>query len=122
MLAGFAIENLLKGQLIARRVHLDENGKFKLGTHDLRQLASDAGYALNKAENQLLERIQEFTVWTARYPVPLDSDAMRPRPTPDGNFAPRTYHQLGAEWPAVRAFFERFKNDLNRIRSKETGA
>lgn len=110
MLAGFAIENLLKGQLVARNEHRDSNGKFKLVTHDLRQLALDAGYDLNEAENRLLERIQEFTVWTARYPVPLDSGAMRPRPTPKGGFAPRTYHQIGEDWHAIRGFFERFKH------------
>jgi hypothetical protein len=118
MLAGFAIENLLKGQLIARRQHLDAAGKFKLGHHALRQLASDAGYSMDKAESRLLERIQQFTVWTAKYPVPLDSEAMRPRPTPDGGFAPRTYHQVGEDWPAVRAFFARFDNDLRHHRSQ----
>jgi hypothetical protein len=122
MLAGFAIENLLKGQLIARKEHLDKKGRFKLVTHDLRQLALDARYALGDDENRLLERIQEFTVWTARYPVPIDSDAMRPRATPGGGFAPRTYHQLGADWPAVRAFFARFKNDLSQLRSPQAGA
>lgn len=118
MLAGFAIENLLKGQLIARQQHLDAAGKFKLGHHDLRQLAVDAGYSMDGAENRLLERIQEFTVWTARYPVPLNSDSMRPRTTPGGGFAPRTYHHLGEDWPAVRAFFARFENDLHHHRSQ----
>ena len=121
MLAGFAIENLLKGQLVARESPFNENGKFKFGTHDLRQLASDAGYQMDEAENRLLERIEEFTVWTARYPVPIGSDSMRPRPTPDGGFAPRTYHQLGEDWPAIRAFFERFKNELNQLRAQQTG-
>ena len=46
MPAGIAIENLLKGQLIAQRQHRDAAGKFKLGTHDLHQLAADAGYTI----------------------------------------------------------------------------
>ena len=70
MLAGFALENLLKGQLIARHKHRDETGAFKLKTHDLRQLARDAGYEMSEPENRLLEKIQEFATWTARYPVP----------------------------------------------------
>ena len=110
MLAGFAIENLLKGELVARRRHVDLKGKFKLTTHDLRQLASDAGHAVSSEDDRLLERIQEFTVWAARYPVPLDSEAMRPRATPEGGFAPRTYGQLGADWDAIRALFVRFAN------------
>ena len=60
MLAGFALENLLKGQLIARHKHRDETGAFKLKTHDLRQLARDAGYEMSEPENRLLEKIQEF--------------------------------------------------------------
>lgn len=118
MLAGFAFENLLKGQLVARKEHLDESGRFKLATHDLRQLASDARYTLDDAENKLLERIQEFTVWTARYPVPIKSESMRPRTTAEGGFAPRTFHQSGADWPSVRAFFRRFTEDLIQLRSQ----
>lgn len=90
----------------------DAAGKFKRSHHALRQLAVDAGYSMDGAENRLLERIQEFTVWTARYPVPLNSDSMRPRPTSGGGFAPRTYHDLGEDWPAMRAFFAHFENDL----------
>ena len=85
-------------------------------------LARDAGYEMSEPENRLLEKIQEFATWTARYPVPLDSEAMRPRPTPDGGFAPRTYGQLGADWPAIRALLARFKSDLLQIRSVRAGA
>ena len=81
MLSGFAIENLLKGHMVASGKHRGNSGEFKLKTHDLRQLAVDAGHSLNEEENRLLERIQEFTVWTARYPVPINPEDMRPRPT-----------------------------------------
>ena len=115
MLAGFAIENLLKGLLVARESPVEKDGKFKFATHDLRQLAQDAGYELDESENRLLERVQEFTVWTGRYPVPIESDSMRPRTTPEGCYAPRTYHQLGQDWPAIRGFFSRFKNELKQV-------
>lgn len=109
MLSGFAIENLLKGQLVASGKHRNDTGALKLKTHNLRQLAVDAGHTLNEGENRLLERIEEFTVWTARYPVPIKPIDMRPRPTPDGGFAPRTYHRLGEDWPAIRGLLIRFK-------------
>ena len=112
MLAGFAIENLLKSHLVACGKHRDELGRFKLLTHDLRQLAHDAGYAVDDADSRLLEKIQEFTLWAARYPAPIDPDAMRPRPTPEGGFAPRTYGQLGADWGLVRDLFVRFSSPL----------
>lgn len=117
MLAGFAIENLLKGQMVARNGHRDAHGQFKLKTHDLRQLAQEAGYELDEAASRLLERTQEFTVWTARYPAPILSDDMRPRPTPDGGFAPRTYHQGGEDWPALRSILRRFRDDLCSLRA-----
>jgi hypothetical protein len=81
-------------------------------------LALDCGYVLTDNESRLLERIQEFVVWTARYPIPIDSEAMRPRTTPEGGFAPRTYHQLGADWTPIRSLLFRFKNDLTRIRAQ----
>ena len=122
MLAGFAIENLLKGLLVARESPFDENGRFKFATHDLRQLAQDAGYELDESENRLLERVQEFTVWTGRYPVPIASDSMRPRANPEGGFTPRTYHQIGQDWPAIRGFFSRFKNELKQVMAGRTAA
>ena len=118
MLAGFAIENLLKGKLVAADKHRGESGEFKLKTHDLRQLALDAGNTLTAAEDRLLERIQEFTVWTARYPVPINREDMRPRPTPDGGFAPRTYHRLGEDWVAIRSRMSQFKQALDHERSR----
>ena len=114
MLAGFAIENLLKGHMVAAGKRRDENGEFKLQTHKLRKLAVDAGHSLSEDQNRLLERIQEFTVWTARYPVPMNPEDMRPRPTPDGGFAPRTYHRAGEDWQEIRSLLRQFKEALLR--------
>jgi hypothetical protein len=121
MLAGFAIENLLKGILIAEKTPLNENGKFTLKSHELLELAADAGYELVETDQRLLERIQEFTVWTGRYPIPLNSESMRPRSTPDGGFAPRTFHQLSEDWPTIRVLFGRFRDDLSRVCQTKAG-
>lgn len=115
MLAGFAIENLLKGQLVARQAASERAGRFKFNSHDLRQLAQDAGYNVTDDENRLLERVQQFAVWTGRYPIPMEPDDMRPRATPDGGFAPRTFHQLGEDWPAIRELVARFAADLRKL-------
>lgn len=115
MLAGFAVENLLKGILVAKRQHVDTSGRFKLKRHDIRQLALDAGYVLSIEENRLLERVEQFTLWAARYPAPITADDMRPRATSDGGFAPRTYHKLGEDWPAIRALVARFHSDLRAM-------
>lgn len=112
LLAGFAMEALLKGLLIAAKKHLDARGRFRIATHDLRKLAIDAGYDLDRTELTLLERIEQFTTWTARYPMPLSVDDLRPRQTADGGFAPRTYHYQGEDRDPIRALIRRFKEDL----------
>lgn len=115
MLAGYAMENLLKGQLIARQPRQADSSKpskFKFKSHDLGKLARAAGYSLTVEEAILLERIEQFTLWTARYPAPIDVDDMRPRPTLHGGFAPRTFHALGEDWDPIRCLLSRFKTDL----------
>ena len=62
MLAGFAMENLLKGQLVARQVASERAGRFRFNSHDLRQLARDADYEVSDDEDRLLERVQQFAV------------------------------------------------------------
>lgn len=62
MLAGFAMENLLKGQLVARQVASERAGRFRFNNHDLRQLARDADYEVSDDEDRLLERVQQFAV------------------------------------------------------------
>lgn len=115
MLAGFAMENLLKGRLIALQGAAAQSGPFKYKGHDLRQLAADAGYLLSDDENRLLERLEQFAVWTGRYPIPMNPEDMRPRQRPGGGFAPRTSHYQGEDWPAIRGLIERFAADLRAM-------
>jgi histone H3/H4 len=122
MLAGFAIENLLKGLLIAARTPLDKAGRFTLKSHDLLDLSAEVGCQLDDSNRRLLERMQEFAIWTGRYPIPLSSEPMRPRPTPDGSFSPRTYHIQGEDWPAIRVLFARLRDDLQRVRQASVAA
>lgn len=115
MLAGFAVEVLLKALLIQTRVPLDENGRFELRSHHLAQLAVDTGFNLTDDESRLLEKLEEFLTWAGRYPIPVTSDPMRPRPLPSGGFAPRTYHNVGEDWPAIRALVHKLKQRLPNV-------
>ncbi len=90
MLGGFAIENLIKAIIVSIKGPWDENGKFRLGSHDLLDLSKDAGLDLTDDDFLLFERLEQFTVWAGRYPAPKGSDAMRPR-TFGQHFAPLTY-------------------------------
>ncbi len=121
MLAGFAIENLMKGLLIQKQSPVNEKGRFELDTHDLLKLAKDVGLLLTEDEHRFLEKLGEFLMWTGRYPVPLTSEPMRPRTLPSGGFAPRTYGQVGEDWPAVRAFIAKLKKHLPRINYGTSG-
>lgn len=76
MLAGFAIENVLKG-LIIQQINAEPStidGDVRLRklttTHDLTQLAKDAGIDPEDAVAELLSTLTEFLVWVGRYPRP----------------------------------------------------
>jgi len=109
MLAGFAVEVLMKGVLVQEGSAVDLKGRFTLDSHDLLKLAERAALTLSDDESRLLERLQEYLTWAGRYPVPLTSEPMRPRALPGGGFAPTTGHWVGEDWPAVRTFVVRLK-------------
>src|SRR5205085_1848679 len=115
MLAGFAVEVLMKARLVHRGNALDSKGVFRLRTHDLLQLAADTSFKVSDDEARLLERLTEYAVWAGRYPIPLTSEAMRPRPTPGGGFASATFHFVGEDWGAIRDLAARLRNDCAAV-------
>ena len=122
MVAGFAIEVLLKGLLVQQKPPVNSNGRFKLDSHRLVDLARAAGFTLNEGEPELLDRLEEYLTWAGRYPIPLTSDPMRPRlDDASGGFAPITYHNRGVDWPGVRELFVRLKRHLPNVRYDESG-
>jgi len=120
MLAGFAIENLMKGLLVRGQTPLSEDGKFQLRSHDLFKLSSDAGLSLSDAEARLLERVQEFLMWAGRYPIPLTVDNMRPRTLAGGGFAPLTYHTID-DLTEVRGLIVKLRALLPKVEYRESG-
>lgn len=71
-LRGLALENLLKGTLVAKKL---EPGK----THDLRKLATRIGVVLTDRQFLLLYEITQIVKWLGRYHVPHSADQMTPR-------------------------------------------
>jgi hypothetical protein len=71
MLYGFAIENALKGLIIAKGLGTVSRSKIdpKIMNHDLVSLATDAGIALDNSERAVLETISMIAEWAGRYPV-----------------------------------------------------
>jgi hypothetical protein len=76
LLAGYAVENALKGRILSNWI---ADGKlFRTGAevmavlpthHDLPAMASAAEFALEKTDRDLLVRLREYVVWAGRYPV-----------------------------------------------------
>ena len=84
MLTSYAIENLLKGELVNRNaisLRADpgflKKGKLpaKLCTHNLLELADELKLEFDVEAQATLLRLQRSAIWNGRYPVPLDYKA-----------------------------------------------
>ena len=65
MLCGMALEALLKAIIIEKRMELRHS-------HNLNQLARDAGVTYPANDQKLLQILSEAIIWDGRYPVPKD--------------------------------------------------
>jgi hypothetical protein len=95
MLWGFAIENLLKGLIVAideQAVTVEDNLRIRTvwssrrKGHDLEWLAERAGVAEGRfpQERALLVKLGRYTRWSGRYPFPADYGEQRATTSPDG--------------------------------------
>jgi HEPN domain-containing protein len=75
MLAGFAIENAIKGILFKQigGDPSDSRAKKYTRTHDLKDLAKKITN-VGQGYDGLLEKLTEFIVWLGRYPRPIKPD------------------------------------------------
>lgn len=116
MLGALAIENLLKAIRLPQVTPLiDNRGAFVLNTHNILKLAEEAGVSPTSEEQVLLERLEQFITWAGCYPIPLFSEAMRPRKFSNGGFAPRTIHNIPSDFDAISAFAQKLKVMLPSI-------
>lgn len=92
LLAGFAIENLLKGILVRNTPGLISGGDLpqNLLTHDLVKLSQGTQVHVSAEERQLLEELTENSIWMGRYPIPRTYRHRMPRKRPDGSGEWRT--------------------------------
>lgn len=115
-LAAFAVENVLKGLMIARNQNLiqpridrpEELLDRKLKTHSLADLASFANVEPSADEEALLGRLTEFVLWAGRYPFPLRALETAPRPGAETGGSSFT-----SDWfPTLDALFSRLRDEL----------
>lgn len=120
MLGGYAIEALLKGIALGRPEiqaavrAKDQNVVKKLFHHRLREIAEFSGVGLNAEETLLCERLEQFTTWAGRYPVPKEVKALLPRKLPDSSALPLTW-VTDADYIAIRGFIGRLRQALPLI-------
>lgn len=84
LLAGYALENCLKGLIVAQvpgRIRGDKLSEDVKG-HDLCKLAETGGVSLSPDERELLELISRHIVW-GKYPVPTQLEKMPSPVDPD---------------------------------------
>lgn len=90
MLAGYALENILKGLLIENDEDrpFDSNGQFKHKSHDLVKLAKRANIPFDDEEEEMLEILTYYTITGGRYVIPLSFEDIVPRKFNNGTIAP----------------------------------
>lgn len=81
LLIAYALENFLKAFLIHQNQKALKDWLLKklpgyLKKHNLVQLASEIRFNIDVFEEEFLHRLSRFSIWAARYPVPIDSDAL----------------------------------------------
>lgn len=85
MLTGLAIENIAKGILVVRNPSLvDDEGEFKLSTHNLAYCVEQCGLDLSVRDKEVLDALKEYVVWAGRYPGRVK--VFLPNRMPDGTF------------------------------------
>ena len=81
LLIAYALENFLKALLIHQnqktlKGRLLQKLPDYLLSHNLIELSSKARFNINVPEEELFCRLSRFSIWKARYPIPLYSDAL----------------------------------------------
>jgi hypothetical protein len=81
LLIAYALENFLKALLIHQNQKTLKGWLLQklpgyLLSHDLIELASKAKFNINVSEEELFCRLSRYSIWKARYPIPLYSDAL----------------------------------------------
>lgn len=109
LLYGFAIENVLKGLIVANTPSLIEERELndELTTHNLVKLAEKAQFPVQAQERPVLEALSQLSTWAARYPV-----ARTRREYISSVSNPHELLDYGSAHPVMRMFFERARKEL----------
>ncbi len=125
LLAGYALECVLKGCLLAMRPELVKDEKRldrAILIHDLRQLCHDCAIILSPEEGDLLDLITRYIIW-GKYPVPLKIEDMPSWVDPEDDKTKslsigNPFHQRRVQ-SLVNGVFQRGLDLLNSLRNSQ---
>jgi hypothetical protein len=119
LLYAFAIENVLKGIIVADTPGFIQGRKLNddLKTHDLAKLAAKANFTVHVQERPVLEALSQLSVWAGRYPV-----ARTRREYISGTSNPHELLDYGSAHPVMRMFFDRALKELENKLPKPIGS
>jgi hypothetical protein len=109
LLYAFAIENVLKGLIVANTPGLIDERRLndELTTHNLIELAEKAQFAVQPQERKMLEALSHLSVWAARYPT-----ARTRREHFSSVSNPHELLDYGSAHPIMKIFFGRAHKEL----------
>jgi hypothetical protein len=108
LLYAYAIENVLKGLIIANAPQLVDGQKLNtaLTSHDLIKLSEKAQFPVHVKERPVLEALSQLSVWAGRYPVARTRDEHVGTPNSEELL------DYGSAHLVMRRFFERAHKEL----------
>lgn len=103
MLYAFAIENVLKGLIVARDPNVINGDKLSadLKDHDLLALAQKAAFDVYEQEIPVLKALSALALWAGRYPTAIYARDFVASPNAD------ELMDYGSRNPIMRGFFKR---------------
>lgn len=107
-LYAYAIENVLKGLIVANDATLANENKIsrRLRSHNLIQLSADAGVQVHVEERPVLIALSDLSLWAGRYPVALNKEDYIGKENPDAML------DYGSQHTIMRRFFDRVLKEL----------
>lgn len=109
MLYAFAIENLLKGLIIANDGERIGAKEITVATHDLVDLARQADFTLALQDKPILESLSELATWAGRYPADRTLKLRSARLPLDD---PQYLLDFGSQHPYMRDIYKRVHTEL----------
>ncbi len=108
LLYAYAIENVLKGIIVANNPRLIGGEKLNnaLKSHDLFELAKDATVTVHVQEEPVMKALSQLSIWAGRYPVALHQREHMGAPNSDELL------DYGSRNPVMRLFFDRTFKEL----------